>query len=119
MTILYGIKNCDSVRKARRWLKQHDIEYRFHDLREDGISKARLDSWIKTLGWEQLLNRRGSSWRQLPAAVRDNIERTSASRVMLEQPAIIKRPLLEHDRQLHLGFSEASYAEIFNPGTHP
>lgn len=119
MTTLYGIKNCDTIRKARRWLKQQDIEYRFHDLREDGINKTRLNAWIKALGWEQLLNRRGTSWRQLPESVRDGIDRKSAVSVMLEQPAIIKRPLLEHDRQLYLGFSEARYAEIFQTSAHP
>jgi arsenate reductase len=119
MTILYGIKNCDTVRKARRWLKEHDIEYRFHDVREDGISKTRLNTWIRALGWEQLLNRRGTTWRRLPATTRDNIDRASATSVMLEQPAIIKRPVLEHEQQLYLGFSEASYAEIFRAGAHP
>ena len=114
MTTLYGIRNCDTIRKTRRWLQAHDIEYRFHDLREDGIDQSRLDTWINTLDWEQLLNRRGTTWRQLPAVVRDNIDRESASTVMLEQPAIIKRPVLEHDRQLYLGFCESRYAEIFN-----
>ena len=116
MTTLDGIKNCDTIRKARRWLKQHDIDYRFHDLRDDGINKTRLNTWIKALDWEQLLNRRGTTWRQLPVSVRDGIDRTSAVNVMLEQPAIIKRPVLEHNRQLYLGFSEARYAEIFQTG---
>ncbi len=119
MTTLYGIKNCDTIRKARRWLKEHDIEYRFHDLREDGINRTRLNVWIKTLGWEQLLNRRGTTWRQLPASVRDTIEHASARHVMLEQPAIIKRPVLEHNSRLYLGFSEARYAEIFNMDPRP
>ena len=115
MTTLYGIKNCDTIRKARRWLKDHDIDYHFHDVREDGLNKALLNAWIKTLGWEPLLNRRGTTWRRLPASMRDTIDRTSAAMAMLEQPAMIKRPVLEHDKQLHLGFSEAGYAEIFQP----
>ena len=118
MTTLYGIKNCDTVRNARRWLKQHDIDYRFHDIREDGINKTLLNTWIKALGWEQLLNRRGSTWRQLPEDLREGIDRASATRVMLSQPAIIKRPLLEHDKQLYLGFSDARYAGIFLPDAH-
>jgi len=113
MTTLYGIKNCDTVRKARRWLKEHDIDHRFHDVREDGINKTLLNTWIKALCWEQLLNRRGTTWRQLPADLREGIDRASATRVMLNQPAIIKRPVLEHDRQFYLGFSDARYAEIF------
>ena len=118
MTTLYGIKNCDTIRMARRWLKGHDIDYRFQDVREDGINKALLNSWIKVLGWEQLLNRRGTTWRQLPPDLREGIDRASATSVMLGQPAIIKRPLLEHDKQLYLGFSDARYAEIFLPDVH-
>jgi len=115
MTTLYGIKNCDTVRKARRWLKEHDIDYRFHDVREDGINKTLLNNWVKALGWEQLLNRRGTTWRQLPADLRGSIDCASATNVMLSQPAIIKRPLLEHDKQLYLGFSDARYTDIFQP----
>ena len=67
MTTLYGIKNCDTIRKARRWLKENGVDYTFHDVREDGISESLLNAWMKTLDWELLLNRRGTTWRQLPA----------------------------------------------------
>lgn len=117
MTTLYGISNCDTVRKARRWLEENGIDYRFHDVREDGVSKVMLSAWMQALDWELLLNRRSSSWRQLPAAVREHVDRKAALGIMLEHPAIIKRPLLDHHKQLHLGFSAGHYATIFGPDT--
>ena len=117
MTTLYGIKNCDTIRKARRWLKENGVEYTFHDVREDGISAAMLGTWAKSLDWELLLNRRGTTWRQLPASVRENIDRKSALNIMREQPAIIKRPVLDHNKQLHLGFNDDRYTAIFHPDT--
>jgi len=113
MTTLYGIKNCDTVRKARRWLDENGVTYSFHDLRSDGLDQQTLQDWEKTLGWEQLLNRRGMTWRRLPAAERDAIDRTHALKLMLDQPAIIKRPLLAVNRQLHVGFSVDAYQDIF------
>jgi len=117
MTTLYGIKNCETIRKARRWLKENGVDYTFHDVREDGISEARLSTWMKSLDWGLLLNRRGTTWRQLPASVRENIDRKSALKIMCEQPAIIKRPVLDYNKQLHLGFSDERYAAIFHPDT--
>ena len=114
MTTLYGINNCDTIRKARRWLKENSIEYTFHDFREDGISETLLSTWTRTLDWESLLNRRGTTWRQLPASVRESINRKTALKVMCEQPAIIKRPVLDYSKQLHLGFSDDRYAAIFH-----
>jgi arsenate reductase len=117
MTTLYGIKNCDTIRKARRWLQENAVDYTFHDVRQDGISEARLRTWMKSLDWELLLNRRGTTWRQLPASVREKIDRKSALTIMCEQPAIIKRPVLDHNKQLHIGFSTDRYAAIFHPDT--
>ena len=113
MTTLYGISNCDTVRKARRWLDGHGVDYRFHDLRRDGLGRKMLQHWEQRLGWEQLLNRRGSSWRKLPEEVRDSIDRSSALRIMQQQPSIIRRPLLDDGRQLHVGFSTGNYGSIF------
>lgn len=113
MPILYGISNCDTVRKARRWLDEHGIDYRFHDVRRDGLDRKVLQDWEQKLGWEQLLNRRGTTWRKLPETVRDCIDGATALQIMLEQPAIIKRPVLDDSRQLHLGFSTESYRSIF------
>ena len=113
MVTLYGISNCDTVRKARRWLDGHGVEYSFHDVRRDGLSKPQLESWVQALGWETLLNRRGTTWRKLPETVRAGIDRRLAVNLMLEQPAMIKRPLLDLDDTLHLGFSEAAYNDLF------
>jgi Spx/MgsR family transcriptional regulator len=117
MTTLYGIKNCDTIKKARRWLEQNKVEYRFHDVRTDGISRPEIQDWLKTLDWETLLNRRGSSWRKLPESVRDNISKSGAIDLMLENPAIIKRPVLAHNNTLCLGFSAHSYQSIFRMQT--
>ena len=113
MTTLYGIPNCDTVRQARRWLDAHGIDYRFHDLRRDGLDRALLQAWEQQFGWDALLNRRGTTWRRLPDAVRERIDRHSALEVMLEQPSIIRRPLLEHRRNRQLGFSADGYQALF------
>jgi arsenate reductase len=113
MTTLYGIRNCDTMRKARRWLDTHDVDYVFHDVRSDGLDRATLQTWIAALGWEQLLNRRGTTWRKLPETVRATVNRKAAADIMLEHPASIKRPVLEHGGQLYLGFSADSYQAIF------
>jgi Spx/MgsR family transcriptional regulator len=118
MTTLYGIRNCDTIKKARRWLEENGIEYRFHDVRTDGISRADLQHWIQTLDWENLLNRRSTSWRKLPESVRNNINKTSATSIMLDNPAIIKRPVLARGDKLYLGFSVDSYQSIFQLQAH-
>jgi Spx/MgsR family transcriptional regulator len=115
VTTLYGIRNCDTTRQARRWLQANGIEYRYHDVRVDGLSKAMLDSWLQILDWASLLNRRSTTWRRLPAARREQVDREAAAKLMLEQPSIIKRPLLEHNGQLYPGFSAPHYAAIFHP----
>ncbi len=111
---LYGISNCDTIKKARAWLDSHDIDYRFHDYRKQGLEPGLLQAMEAALGWQALLNRRGTTWRGLPDEVRDNIERDSALAVMLEQPALIKRPVLATaERGYDLGFSDDLYTEIF------
>jgi Spx/MgsR family transcriptional regulator len=112
-TTLYGISNCDTIRKARRWLDAHQVDYRFHDVRRDGLERKVLHGWIAELGWESLLNRRGTTWRSLPETVRDSIDARTAEKLMLEHPASIKRPLLVHEGGLTLGFREAEYSALF------
>ena len=112
MLTLYGIANCDTIKKARRWLDEHGREYRFHDYRRDGLSETQLRAWVAELGWETLLNRRGTTWRKVPAAVQEAIDQESAIRLMLEQPSIIRRPLLDTGASRLLGFSESSYESI-------
>lgn len=111
---VYGIKNCDTIKKARRWLEEQNIAYQFHDYRVDGLSDERLQGFIDKLGWEPLLNTRGTTWRKLPPAQRDAItDAQSAKLLMLEQPAIIKRPLLEAaNGELLLGFKIEIYQQF-------
>ena len=114
MTVtLYGIKNCDTIRKARRWLTAHDIEFTFHDFRLDGVDEDQLSQWIDELGWEVLLNKRGTTWRKLDPEVKENIDQKMALNIMLEQPAIIKRPVLDLGAKRIVGFSEDQYHTIF------
>jgi len=110
---LYGISNCDTVRKARHWLSEHDVDYVFHDLRKDGLDTKVLQHWNKKAGWETLLNKRGTTWRKLPETVRDKINQQSALKLMLEQPTLIKRPVLDADKQVHVGFSTDHYMSLF------
>jgi len=113
MTTLYGIKNCDTVRKARKWLDAHGIEYTFHDVRSDGLEKKDLSAWEKAVGWEVLLNKRGTTWRQLADADKEGIDQARAIQLMLAQPAMIKRPVLVHPKGIHVGFKPAEYEALF------
>jgi len=115
MTItLYGINNCDTIRKAKRWLEDRDIDYQFHDYRKDGISTSQISSWADELGWETLLNKRSTSWRNLDNAQRDAINISTAITLMSEQPTLIKRPLLDIDGAKLIGFDESQYSETFS-----
>jgi arsenate reductase (glutaredoxin) len=112
MTTVYGIKNCDTVKKARKWLDDHGVTYRFHDFRGDGLDAKQLDAWIGAAGWETLLNRRGTTWRKLPDAEREGIDAKRAAALMLEHPTLIKRPVIEHGKQVLVGFDPKAYAEL-------
>lgn len=113
MIRLFGIPNCDTMKKARLWLEERGIAYDFHDYKKQGLDEAQLRAWIAELGWEQLINRQGMMWRKLPVEVREGLDEADAIRVMLATPSIIRRPLLDTGQARHLGFSEAAYAEIF------
>jgi len=113
MITVYGIKNCDTMKKAMRWLDEHGIDYRFHDYRKDGLGEKQLKAWEKELGWETLLNRRGMLWRKLPQATRDTIDRASALQCMLDNPGIIKRPLLDLGKRCVVGFNADEYTNLF------
>ena len=112
-TTLYGIKNCDTVKKARKWLDQAGVSYRFHDFREDGIDKKQVTQWMKALGWETVVNKRSTTWKQLDPAQRDAMNEASAIATVLEHPTLIKRPLLDIDGEFHVGFKEADYQQLF------
>ncbi|MCP4994299.1 MAG: ArsC family reductase [Gammaproteobacteria bacterium] len=109
----YGIPNCDTMKKARKWLTEHGIDYQFHDYKKRGVDEAQLHSWIDELGWEPLLNRRGMMWRKLDPQIIENIDQASAVQVMLEIPTIIKRPVLDLGNRQIIGFSEVTYQELF------
>jgi Spx/MgsR family transcriptional regulator len=112
MIQLYGIPNCDTIKKARAWLEGRGVEYRFHDYRRDGIDESRLRGWVDELGWEALVNRRGTTWRRLPEEVREQMDTEAAIRIMLETPSIIRRPVLDTGQLRHLGFSETDYERL-------
>ncbi len=109
---LYGLKNCDTCRKACKWLDSQGIEYRFHDLRTDGLESRRLTQWIESLGWETLLNRRSTTWRMLSVEEREPLDEKLATKLMLSQPTLIKRPVLEYPAGVAAGFSTAKYEVI-------
>ena len=110
---IYGIANCDTIKKAKKWLTDHNLEFNFHDYRKQGLDPALLKSWVDELGWEVLINKRGTTWRQLPNDLKDTIDSESAVTVMLDNPAIIKRPMLVKGDERHVGFSDADYCKIF------
>ena len=111
-TTLYGIKNCDTMKKARAWLETHGVAHEFHDYKKSGIERAKLESWLKSVGWEVLLNRAGTTFRKLPDAAQTNLTEARAVSLMLEQPSMIKRPVLEHGDALLVGFSPEKYAAL-------
>lgn len=114
MTTVYGIKNCDTVKKALKWLDTHHIAYRFHDLRQDGVSKTELQQWTRAIGWEVLLNRRSTTWRQLPGKETTDIDASKAVSLMLANPTLIKRPVIIHEKTILVGFNDAEYKKALN-----
>jgi arsenate reductase len=110
--ILYGIPNCDTVRKARQWLETKGVDYTFHDFRKQGIEETRLADWCRQLGQENLLNQRGTTWRKLDATDRQGIDRQKAIALMQQHPALIKRPVLEYGKTLLCGFRPEAWETL-------
>ncbi len=110
MITLYGIKNCDTVKKARQWLETRGIEYRFHDFRTDDLELLLLERLEAQFGWENLLNKRGTTWRKLAESQRENLDRGKALALMLDQPSLLKRPVLETGAKTLVGFTPDYYA---------
>ena len=110
MTTIYGIKNCETMKKARAWLDAHDVAYMFHDYKASGIDKATLEGWAKHVGWETLLNRAGTTFRQLPDADKQGLNEKKALALMLNQPSMIKRPVLDLGHRRLVGFKPELYA---------
>jgi len=113
MVEMYGISNCDSIRKARKWLADHDIAYVFHNYKQEAPDVALLTGWIDQMGWEVLLNRRGTTWRKLADAEKEGVNRGKAILLMCENPSMIKRPVLIAYNKIEVGFSEQRYADLF------
>jgi arsenate reductase (glutaredoxin) len=110
---IYGIRNCDTMKKARAWLDAHGVAYAFHDYKAEGIDRTRVAGWVEELGWEKVLNRAGTTFRKLPEADREDLDAAKAIDLMLAQPSMIKRPVLDlGDRRL-LGFKPELYAAAF------
>jgi len=109
---IYGIKNCDTMKKARAWLDAHDVAYAFHDYKIAGVERDLLLMWMKEIGWETLLNRAGTTFRKLPEADKNGLTEAKAIALMLAQPAMIKRPVLDVGGRLLVGFKPEVYARV-------
>jgi len=112
MTTIYGIKNCDTMKKARAFLDKAGVAYDFHDYKASGIDKGKLDAWVKKAGWETLLNKAGTTFRKLPDADKQNLTEAKAIKLMLAQPSMIKRPVLEAGAKLLVGFKPEQYEAL-------
>lgn len=116
MITIYGIKNCDTCRKARKWLDAEGIEHQYHDFRDDGLDGETLSAWVENVGWEILLNRRGTTWRKLPETDREDVTKDSAATLMLKNPTLIKRPVIDMGNGYLVGFSAAEQEALKKAG---
>lgn len=114
MVTIYGIKNCDTMKRAFIWLDGHKIAYRFHDYKKDSIDRATLEGWVKKAGWEPLLNRAGTTFRKLPEADKQDLNEKKAIALMLAQPSMIRRPVLDAKGKSTIGFKPEIYAALFD-----
>ena len=112
MLTLYGIKSCDTCRKARKYLAEKDIEFRFHDVRDDGLDGSMLQRWAVHADWETLLNRKSLTWRKIPEVDRSGLNQERAFSLIIDQPTLLKRPVLESEDSLVVGFSEERFADL-------
>ncbi len=109
MTILYGINNCDTIKRVRKWLDQQDIAYDFHDYKKAGCEEKLAKTLLKQFGMDSAINRRGTTWRKLPDSVKENLTPTSAAKLMVENPSLIKRPILNTNKSWLIGFDETEW----------
>ena len=114
MLTVYGIKSCDTCRKARKYLAEHNIEFNFHDVREDGLDIQMLERWSQRMGWERLLNRQSLTWRKIPEVDRNDMTQDKALAAMIDNPTLIKRPVLETDKFIAVGFSEKRFGDFID-----
>jgi Spx/MgsR family transcriptional regulator len=111
MLTIYGIMSCDTCREARKYCAENDINFRFHDVRDDGLDIQMLERWSARIEWEKLLNRRSLSWRKIPEVDRNDMDKNRAFALMIDRPTLLKRPVLESDNFLAVGFSEKRFAD--------
>ena len=114
MLTVYGIKSCDTCRKARKYLAEHDIDFRFHDVRDDGLDIQTLERWAGRIEWQKLLNRQSLTWRKIPEVDRGDMSKNRAFALMLDQPTLVKRPVLESPDFIAVGFSEKRFGEFWS-----
>lgn len=112
MITLYGIKNCDTVKKARKWLDKHKVDYQFHDFREDGLNTEQVKQWAEELGWETLINKRSTTWKTLGESVKVLLNNETVVEVIMESPTLIKRPLLDNGKSRTVGFKIPEYEQL-------
>lgn len=113
MTTLYGIKNCDTVKKARQWLDDNGISYIYHDFRTDGIDEAMVSAWLEKTSLEALVNKRSTTWKSLDEACKNSLSHDNAAALCARHETLVKRPVLEHNGNIHLGFDAKIYTQIF------
>ena len=114
MLTLYGIPNCDTCKKSRKWLDANSVEYRFHDLRVDGLDKSMLARWARQVAWQKLLNTRSTTWRGIEEHEKQDMNEKRALALMLEHPTLVKRPVIEDGNQVIVGFSADNFDDTFN-----
>lgn len=114
MLTIYGIRSCDTCRKARKYLADHNIEFHFHDLREDGLDIQMLERWTQRIGWQRLLNKQSLTWRKIPEVDRHDMNRDKAFAAMLDKPTLIKRPVIETEKFIAVGFSEKRFGDFLD-----
>ncbi|WP_428239926.1 ArsC family reductase [Gynuella sp.] len=114
MTIMYGIPNCDTIKKARQWMQNNNQPFEFHNFKKDGISREKVQQWLAQQPWQELINRKGTTWRKLDQNLRDNMTEQSAIDTILDNPSIIKRPVLETGNKVYLGFTPDMYSQLFS-----
>jgi arsenate reductase len=114
MLTIFGIKSCDTCRRAKKYLTEHNIEFQFHDLREDGLNIQMLERWTQRIGWARLLNKQSLTWRKIPEVDRNDMTHDKALAAMIDNPTLVKRPVLEGDKFIAVGFSEKRFGDFIN-----
>ena len=114
MLTVYGIKSCDTCRKARKFFTENDVEFKFHDVRDDGLGIQMLERWSERISWTKLLNKQSLTWRKVPEVDRANISKDDAMALIIENPTLLKRPVLESDNFIAVGFAEKKFAEVWD-----